>query len=376
MNTLILDDVKAVESSKKILARLWSQHRRQYVNLFFYEQEVKIKDFDLTPLVDCGILSENKGRYSANVQVFPLSGRFICTDFNYSTRRKKGQTFLTEKDGVWGILPEETPLMAKKNIARKGDVVLDLATGSGMIGIFCAAKAKKVIVSDVNPRAIHYAKFNAILNGVAHKMEFRVGNLFEPVKRQKFDLIIWNGPTVAVPETKGKYPIYSDGGMDGASFTKQFIDQALKFLTPHGRLQWYDCAVGDDKAPVSMHYLMQKWRDKPVRAHFLSLTTEPLPLEKVFAVYDKYNLSSPAFRTPLSVKPVTAAEEKRWHAWLKQHGHTHCYYGIVTVEPARKFSFKLEFPKRDIRTDRYLTRYWLWMSYPTILKKIKVAESY
>ncbi|MBI4163448.1 MAG: methyltransferase domain-containing protein [Candidatus Aenigmarchaeota archaeon] len=369
-----LEDKELIRSCRPILDRLYKDHKKKYIDLFFYEKDILFTKFDITPLIKTKIIRELKGKFRANVQVFPLSGKFICTDFNYSTHRKIGKTYTTQRDGVWGILPEETPVMAKKTIVKKGDVVLDLATGSGMIGIFCAEKAKKVIATDINPRAINYAKFNSILNGVDHKMEFRVGNLFNPVKGIKFDLVVWNGPTVAVPETPEKYPVYSYGGMDGAEFTRKFIDSVFDYLKPNGRLQWYDCSVGTEKIPVSMEYLKRKWKDKEVKAIFNSLTLDPVSLEKSFKVYSKVNLENPKIKTPLSVKTVTKNEEGRWHNWLKERGYTHFYYAFVQVNPSDKFEFKMNFPKKDIRTDRYLTRYWLWMSYQTILKKLEFCE--
>lgn len=237
MNIFDLMDKAAIRECKPILQELYRKHRKKYIDLFFYEKGISFDRYSLKPLVKTGILRKRENRFRANVQVFPLSGKFICTDFNYSMHRKIGKTYTTQKDGVWGILPEETPLLAKRAIVNKEDIVLDLATGSGMIGIFCADKAKKVIATDINPKAINYAHFNAILNGVEEKMDFRVGDLFAPVKGMKFDLIIWNGPTVATPKTPEKYPVYSYGGMDGTEFTHKFIDEAFKYLKP-----WVDCS--------------------------------------------------------------------------------------------------------------------------------------
>lgn len=370
-----LTNKKVIKSCKPILHELYAKHKKKYIDLFFYEKDVGFNTLDLNPLIETGILKKVGNKFRANVQIFPCSGKFITTDFNYSAHRKIGKTFTTQEDGVWGILPEETPVIAKRAIVDTDDVVLDLATGSGMIGIFCADKAKKVIVSDINSRAINYAEFNAILNDAENKMEFRVGDLFNTVKGMKFDLIIWNGPTVAVPETSEKYPIYSYGGMDGAEFTRKFIDNAFSYLKPTGKLQWYDCAVGTKEMPVTMEYLVQKWSNKKIKVVFNSLTSDPVSLEKSFEIYAKYNLEQAKFKTPLSCKPITKKEEQRWHNWLKDRGYTHFYYAFVEVRPNNKFEFKNNFPKKDIRTDRYLTRYWLWMSYSKILKMLEKCEA-
>ncbi|MBI2007351.1 MAG: methyltransferase [Candidatus Blackburnbacteria bacterium] len=371
-----LNNKKLIKSCKPILQELYTKHKRKYIDFFFYEKDIKFDKFNLNPLVELKIFKRIGNKLRANVQIFPCSGKFIVTDFNYSTHRKIGKTYTTQKNGVWGILPEETPVITKRATVSTGDIVLDLATGSGMIGIFCADKAKKVVVSDINPKAINYAEFNAILNGVENKMEFKIGDLFNPVKGTKFDLIIWNGPTVAVPETPEKYPVYSYGGMDGAEFTRKFIDNAFFYLKPKGKLQWYDWAVGTREMPVTMKYLIKKWKNKKIKVTFNSLTSDPVSLEKHFKIYDKYNLEQAKFKTPLFCKPVTKKEYQKWRSWLKERGYTHFYYAFVEVSPSNKFKFKMNFPKKDIRTDRYLTRYWLWMSYPTILKSLKKCENF
>jgi len=94
----------------------------------------------------------------------------------------------------------------------------------------------------------------------------------------------------------------------------------------------------------------------------------------LFAFCAKYNLEQPKFKTPLSSSPVTKKEEQKWDNWLKERGYTHFYYAFVKVSPSNKFEFKMNFPKKDIRTDRYLTRYWLWMGYQTILKRLAKCE--
>ena len=101
-----LKDKELIKSCKPILQKLYNKHKKGYIDLFFYEKDLTFKNVDVIPLIKTGILRKIKNKLRANVQVFPLSGRFICTDFNYSAHRKVGKTYTTQKDGVWGILPE------------------------------------------------------------------------------------------------------------------------------------------------------------------------------------------------------------------------------------------------------------------------------
>jgi len=73
--------------------------------------------------------------------------------------------------------------------------VLDLGTGIGFLAILAAKKASKVIATDINPHAIVIAKKNAELHHVSSKIEFRLGDLFEPLDNGEiFDVIIWTPP--------------------------------------------------------------------------------------------------------------------------------------------------------------------------------------
>ncbi len=50
-------------------------------------------------------------------------------------------------------------------------------------------RARKVIATDINPRALAMAHFNAAVNNMDKKIEFRQGDLFQPVEGLLFDLI-------------------------------------------------------------------------------------------------------------------------------------------------------------------------------------------
>lgn len=60
--------------------------------------------------------------------------------------------------------------------------------------MFAAEKAKKVVATDINPLAVKCAKINAKINSVTEKIDIRHGNLFDPVKNERFDLIIFSPP--------------------------------------------------------------------------------------------------------------------------------------------------------------------------------------
>jgi len=76
-----------------------------------------------------------------------------------------------------------------------GARVLDLCTGSGAIAV-AAATCRPWAVSavDVSRRAVAAVRLNARLNGV--EVRALRGDLFDPVARERFDLIVSNPPYV------------------------------------------------------------------------------------------------------------------------------------------------------------------------------------
>jgi release factor glutamine methyltransferase len=72
--------------------------------------------------------------------------------------------------------------------------VLDMGTGSGVGAITAAHYAGRVVAVDINPQAVRCASINALVNHVEDKVEVRHGDLFAPVRSERFDLVLFNPP--------------------------------------------------------------------------------------------------------------------------------------------------------------------------------------
>jgi hypothetical protein len=108
---------------------------------------------------------------------------------------------------------------------------LDLCTGSGGVALLAAQSCERVTGCDINPRAINFARFNALLNGVGN-CTFVVGDLYDPVAGEQFDLITANPPYVPTP---GADPVlYRDGGRRGERVLSRVLRGSLDHLTESG----------------------------------------------------------------------------------------------------------------------------------------------
>ncbi|MGD6934687.1 MAG: HemK2/MTQ2 family protein methyltransferase [Candidatus Bathyarchaeia archaeon] len=134
---------------------------------------------------------------------------------------------------------EDSFLFAENLDVHVGDEVLDLGTGSGILGVLAAQKAKSVLAVDINPYAIRCAKQNAVLNGVQAKMGFLRGDLFSALNTDAlFDLILFNAPYL--PSEPFEVETWLGrawaGGATGREVVDRFIPQATAHLKPSGRI--------------------------------------------------------------------------------------------------------------------------------------------
>jgi len=134
---------------------------------------------------------------------------------------------------------EDTYLLAENLNVKKNDVVLDVGTGCGIIALLSAKKAKEVVAIDINPYAVKCAKKNAKLNNLSDKIEFIIGDLFQPLrKKEKFTKIFFNAPYLPVEnEKKDNWIEYAwKGGVTGRKVIEAFIADVYYYLRKGGKV--------------------------------------------------------------------------------------------------------------------------------------------
>jgi SAM-dependent methyltransferase len=170
--------------------------------------------------IAAGLLEQSGRRVRARFALIAEVGAWILSDL---------RAFAMQGDYVVG-LGSASILGIRATPRAPVRRALEIGAGSGGAALLLARHAEQVISTDVNPRALAIAAFNARLNG-AGNLALRHGSLFEPVAGERFDLIVSN-PPFAIGPSRGL--IYREGGFPLDGFVERMVRGAPAQLEPGG----------------------------------------------------------------------------------------------------------------------------------------------
>jgi methyltransferase family protein len=176
-----------------------------------------------TALVESGSVREHSDAVTATIRLMPHGNLLVASDRRPALDAPPEPLHVTGINAPAGLL---AALTVRRGVAR----ALDLGTGNGIQALLAAHHAEQVIATDVNPRALAFAAYNAALNNVAN-IEFRLGNIFEPVAGEQFDLIVCNPPYVISPDADYAY---RDSGISPAALCREIVGQLPDYLAEGG----------------------------------------------------------------------------------------------------------------------------------------------
>ena len=175
----------------------------------------------------------------------------------YITGRKEFWSFSLEVNDSVLIPRPDTEILVEEaldicnNFTSLDMRILDIGTGSGAIALALASEIEgvKVVATDISAPAIPLAQKNTAASGLTERIDFRQGNLFEPVEGL-FDIIVSNPPYIAAGDyeelpasVKAFEPrVALLAGVSGLEFYEKLIYSAPEYLKKNG---WLLLEIGD-----------------------------------------------------------------------------------------------------------------------------------
>ncbi len=218
---------KKVEEFRKLLKKLENGIPIQYIinNQEFMGLNFYVDEDVLIPQPDTEVLVEEVIKY--------------CNEL----RNNEPEDKETNKDYKENI--EKEPIINKedKNINKKTIKILDLCTGSGIIGIsiYKYLENVEIYASDISQKALNIAEKNTNLNNA--KINFINSDMFKNIHIKDFDIIVSNPPYIESKvieslskEVQNEPKLALDGGEDGLKFYRFILENAKNYLSKNGAI--------------------------------------------------------------------------------------------------------------------------------------------
>jgi HemK-related putative methylase len=181
---------------------------------------------------------------------------------DFSLEHVQGAPFLVIPSVFNPKVPRTGEFLASlldSNLVGRNHDVLDMGTGSGVCAVFAAKHARRVVAVDINPAAVRCAAINALLNGVEAGIDVRHGDLFAPVRGEKFDLIVFNPPFL-----RGKPRDDRDSAWRSSDVAERFTGGLHAHLKPKGSAVVILSTFGD------CHYFLEESRKQGLEISVLA----------------------------------------------------------------------------------------------------------
>jgi len=165
----------------------------------------------------------------------------------------------------------ETEELVEEALALMGDnkgiqSILDMGTGSGIIGILLAKHNEGTPVDciDCSRSALAIARENAIRHGVGNEVQLICSDLFGAVREsKKYDLVVANLPYVSTEEWTNlardvrdfEPALALNGGIDGLEVYMRFLAGLPGHMAPGGRVL---CETGGGQQSGTMRKKLEE----------------------------------------------------------------------------------------------------------------------
>lgn len=218
-------------------------------------------------LLEAGVLSPAPAdRFRSEFMVVPLADQWFLSDPLHGG-----------SEAVMG--PGMTTLLLHRLLSElPAGTMLDLGCGAGSLAIAAAGRGARATATDLSSRALAIAAFNARLNGVP--LETIRGDVAEPVRGRRFDLVLAQPPYLPRPEGEAA-TTYLHGGRLGDELAMRFVADSARLLAPGGVAALHFDSVVRPGEPLAER-LRQAVGDAPAELLALVSKGPPPDLQAMF----------------------------------------------------------------------------------------------
>lgn len=152
------------------------------------------------------------------------------------------------EDNVY-IPAEDSYLLADNLQIKKGQSVLEIGTGSGIVAMYASRLTDNITVTDINFDACELACKNFEANNIEN-IEILFGNLFDPLQNRKFDVILFNTPYLPTEEGEVLDDTINyafDGGLNGRKVIDAFLNKVGNHLNDGGIVQMIQSSLSGNE---------------------------------------------------------------------------------------------------------------------------------
>ena len=162
--------------------------------------------------------------------------------------------FEIETDDLVYMPSDDTFLLAENLEIKEGQSVLEIGTGSGLVSMYASLLSDDVTATDINYNALELAEKNFKLNNISNiKLEF--GDMFEPIKDKKFDVILFNTPYLPTDSDdiiNDDLNYAFDGGLNGRKVIDRFINEVPNHLNDKGIVQMIQSSLSNNERTLDI----------------------------------------------------------------------------------------------------------------------------
>ena len=144
---------------------------------------------------------------------------------------------------------EDSYLLAENLEIKEGQSVLEIGTGTGIVAMYASRLTDKITVSDINFDACELARKNFEANNIEN-IEILFGNMFEPVEKRKFDVILFNTPYLPTEDDEvidDTINYAFDGGLNGRKVIDLFLNEVGNHLNDGGIVQMIQSSLSGNE---------------------------------------------------------------------------------------------------------------------------------